>query len=120
MELSARLAAAGAGPGELVICWLGQAGFYLKDHEGTVFLIDPYFSNCGERIRGFKRLSAQLCGPEDIRPDYYCITHTPILTTMTWMQFPFSLRSRIASLPGRTAASQPWSGTAPPGNGCGG
>ncbi len=76
MELSARLAAASAGPGELVICWLGQAGFYLKDHEGTVFLIDPYFSNCGERIRGFKRLSAQLCGPEDIRPDYYCITHT--------------------------------------------
>ena len=76
MELSERLAAACAGPGELVICWLGQAGFYLKDQAGTVFLIDPYFSNCGERIRGFKRLSAQLCRPEELRPDYYCITHT--------------------------------------------
>lgn len=63
------------GPGELAICWLGQAGFVLKDHQGTVVAIDPYLTNCGERIRGFKRLSPMLLQPEDLHPDYHIVTH---------------------------------------------
>ena len=38
--------------------------------------VDPYLTNCGERIRGFKRLSPMLLPAEDFAPDYYVITHT--------------------------------------------
>lgn len=63
-------------PGEAAVCWLGQAGFWVRDAEGTTFVIDPYLSDCGNRIRGFKRLSAQLFTIDSLKPDYYCITHT--------------------------------------------
>lgn len=62
-------------PGELAVCWLGQAGFLLRDGQGTELVIDPYLSNCGERIRGFKRLSPMLLRPGDMSPDYYITTH---------------------------------------------
>ena len=62
-------------PGDLAICWLGQAGFLLKDSNGTTLAVDPYLTNCGERLRGFKRLSPMLLRPEDLAPDYYVITH---------------------------------------------
>lgn len=62
-------------PGTLAMCWLGQAGFLLRDGEGTELVIDPYLSNCGERMRGFKRLSPMLLQPEELSPDYYVTTH---------------------------------------------
>ena len=61
--------------GELMICWLGQAGYLLKDGHGCTLAVDPYLTNCGERIRGFKRLSPMLLQAEDFAPDYYVITH---------------------------------------------
>lgn len=62
-------------PDELAVCWLGQAGFLLKDSEGNRLVIDPYLTNCGERIRGFKRLSPILLAPEELEVDYYVVTH---------------------------------------------
>ena len=64
-------------PGELAICWLGQAGFLLKDSRENELVIDPYLSNCGERMRGFKRLSPMLLHPKDLNPDYYITTLLP-------------------------------------------
>lgn len=61
--------------GQLAICWLGQAGFLLKDSGDNVLILDPYLTNCGERIRGFKRLSPMLLQPEDLRPRYHVTTH---------------------------------------------
>lgn len=61
---------------ELAICWLGQAGFWLKDAQGNSLVLDPYFTNCGQRLRGFKRLSAQLIDPAEVAPQYYITTHT--------------------------------------------
>lgn len=61
--------------GELMICWLGQAGYLLKDSCGRTLAVDPYLTNCGEQIRGFKRLSPILLQPENFAPDYYVITH---------------------------------------------
>lgn len=63
------------GRQELAICWLGQAGFCLKDMDGHILMFDPYFSNCGERMRGFKRLSAKLVDPAEAAPHYYITTH---------------------------------------------
>lgn len=75
MELADKLHSLRIAPGELGICWLGQAGFFLKDSQGNTLVIDPYLSDCGNRLRGFKRLSPFLLKPEDLTPDYYIITH---------------------------------------------
>lgn len=61
--------------GELAICWLGQAGFFIKDDQGHTFVLDPYLTNCGERMRGFKRLSPMLLNPSELKPNYYLTTH---------------------------------------------
>ena len=63
------------GEGELAICWLGQAGFCLKDAAGRMLMLDPYLTNCGQRMRGFKRLSACLIDPAEVAPQYYITTH---------------------------------------------
>lgn len=62
-------------PGELAICWLGQAGFLMKDHAGNTLVVDPYLTNCGYTMRGFKRLSPMLIDPEELVVDYYLISH---------------------------------------------
>lgn len=61
--------------GELAVCWLGQAGFLLKDDTGFQVVIDPYLTNCGEEIRSFKRMTPMLLSPEELEPDYYITTH---------------------------------------------
>ena len=75
MRLAEKLRRLEVFPGELAVCWLGQAGFFLKDHQGNTLVIDPYLTNCGEQIRGFKRISPVLMEPEELAPDYYITTH---------------------------------------------
>lgn len=75
MSLAEKIRYTPVAEDELAICWLGQAGFLLKDHTGTQVVIDPYLTNCGERMRGFKRLSPMLLQPEELNPDYYIVTH---------------------------------------------
>ncbi len=75
MNLKEEIRCADVGQGELAVCWLGQAGFLLKDGGGRQVVIDPYLTNCGERMRGFKRLSAMLLRPEELTPEYYIVTH---------------------------------------------
>ena len=75
MCLTAEIEEAVISPGELGIFWLGQAGFLIKDHRDRTFVIDPYLTDCGYRIRGFKRVSPMPIRPEDFKPDYYLTTH---------------------------------------------
>ena len=75
MNLAEEIRNTAVAPGDLAICWLGQAGFLLKDSSGKILVVDPYLTNCGERMRGFKRLSPMLLRPEELTPDYYVITH---------------------------------------------
>lgn len=75
MKLLEEIQAMRISLGELMICWLGQAGVCLKDAQGRVLYVDPYFTNCGERIRGFKRLSPQLIDPAEVSAQYYITTH---------------------------------------------
>lgn len=75
MDLAEKLHHLKMSSGELAVCWLGQAGFLMKDSRGNTLVIDPYLTNCGERLRGFKRLSPVLLKPKDLSPDYYIITH---------------------------------------------
>ena len=82
MKLLEEIQAMRTEPGELMICWLGQAGACLKDAEGRIVYVDPYFTNCGERMRGFKRLSPQLIDPTEVTAAYY-ITPTLITSILT-------------------------------------
>ena len=60
---------------QIAIFWLGQAGFLVKDARGRRVVIDPYLTDCGERLRGFKRLSPKLIEPSSLEADYYITTH---------------------------------------------
>lgn len=66
--------------GKLEIYWLGQAGFLIRTKEGKQIAIDPYFSDCVERLipeegLGFKRLMPPPCRPEDLELDILIISH---------------------------------------------
>lgn len=58
--------------------FLGQAGFIIKSKNGKLLTIDPYLSNCVERVEGhvgFKRLLPVILEPNDIVFDYIITTH---------------------------------------------
>lgn len=61
--------------GHIAITWLGQAGFYIQDYKGNTITIDPYLSNAGERLIGFKRLAKAPISPEELKTDTLLITH---------------------------------------------
>lgn len=93
MELEKKIRHVNVEREELAICWLGQAGFLLKDGQGHRLVIDPYLTNCGERIRGFKRLSPILLRPEELETDYYIVTH------MHFDHFDYEAIPKIARRP---------------------
>ena len=55
--------------------WLGQAGFAFKTSSGKIVYLDPYLSDAVERMFGFKRLSLPPIAAEDVRTDYFVLTH---------------------------------------------
>lgn len=75
MSLLKKLALCMLDKNQLALIWLGQAGFIIKDYQGTKLAIDPYLSNCGERLKNFVRISPALIKPEDLEVDEYFVTH---------------------------------------------
>ena len=63
---------------ELLLWYLGQAGFLLKNPHGTRIAIDLYLSDAAERLFGFKRMIPAVIGPEDLKVDYYLSTHSHV------------------------------------------
>jgi L-ascorbate 6-phosphate lactonase len=66
--------------GEVMICFLGQAGVLIKSFPDRYIIIDPYISNlCEEKIGiKFKRLIPQLIDPEELdslKLEAYLLTH---------------------------------------------
>lgn len=59
---------------EIALYWLGQAGFIIKSYN-NIIAIDPYLTDCGERIKGFKRLTPKLISPSELKADIYITTH---------------------------------------------
>lgn len=62
--------------GKIAVCWVNQAGFLLKGSSGKLVAVDLYLSECGERMKNFKRIAAKLIEPEELNPAYYLITHS--------------------------------------------
>ncbi|MCX7803725.1 MAG: MBL fold metallo-hydrolase [Planctomycetota bacterium] len=74
--LSHRIARTQAKPGEIVVFGLGQAGVLIKTASGATLAIDPYLSDCVERLAGFRRLVPAPIRAEDLDVDVVACTHS--------------------------------------------
>ena len=63
-------------PGELAVFYLAQAGFYFKTSDGKTVCIDPYLSNCCERMFGFKRMVPNVLKIAEFTTDILVSTHS--------------------------------------------
>ena len=58
---------------------LGQAGFLIKSKNGQLLAIDPYLSDCVERVepdhKGYKRLLPKILGDNELQLDVLICTH---------------------------------------------
>jgi len=60
---------------DIIIYWLGGAGFVFKFHDGSTICIDPYLSDAAERLFGFKRLSKAPIKADQLHFDVLLLTH---------------------------------------------
>ena len=74
-HLAQEIARRNVASGNIVLWWLGQAGFAFKTDAGKVIYVDPYLSDSVERLHGFKRLSLPAIAPEDVQADLVLVTH---------------------------------------------
>ena len=68
-------------PGSLAIFWISQAGFVYKTPTNKVIYIDPYLSNCVNRLLsnvayGFKRIMMTPIEAEEVEADLVVSTHS--------------------------------------------
>jgi L-ascorbate 6-phosphate lactonase len=68
-------------PGSLAIFWIAQAGFVYKTPGGKIIYIDPYLSNCVNRLLshegyGYKRITQTLIEPEVVEANLVVCTHS--------------------------------------------
>ena len=76
LDFAKKVLSAGTGEGHLFS--LGQAGFILRSATGKLLAIDPYLSECVERLeghKGYKRLLPQILSPADLVFDAVICTH---------------------------------------------
>ena len=62
-------------PGTLALWYLAQAGFCLKTSRGTTAYLDPYLSDCCNRMFGFKRMIPAVIAAEELEADLVVSTH---------------------------------------------
>lgn len=78
MSLIEKITSTDADRNELLVFYLGQAGFLLKPRQGTLVAIDTYLSDAAERLFGFKRMIPAVLEPKDLNVDLYLSTHSHI------------------------------------------
>lgn len=78
MTLSEEIDTTEVQPGQIAICWLGQAGFIFKTPTGTTVAVDPYLSDWHERTGRNRRIVPSPMRPEEMESfklDLYLNTH---------------------------------------------
>ena len=56
------------------IRWIGQSGYILSDENTTIYL-DPYLSDCVNRVAGRERMVPAPVAAQDIKADAFICTH---------------------------------------------
>ncbi len=67
-----------AETGKTHLFYIGQAGFIIKSLSGQLLVVDPYLSDCVERVEGhvgFKRLLPKILSPYELEFDCIIATH---------------------------------------------
>ena len=62
--------------GKIAVWWLGGSGFLLALDTGERICIDPYLSDCVERIAGFRRLMPAPFKAGDLEFSFLLLTHS--------------------------------------------
>ena len=78
MKLIEKIMTHKAETNELLMWYLGQAGFMFKTSNGKLIAIDLYLSDAAERLFGFKRMIPAVIDPDDLKVDYYLSTHSHV------------------------------------------
>jgi L-ascorbate 6-phosphate lactonase len=83
--------------GSVALFWLGQAGFAVKSPGGSIVLIDPYLTDCVERLANFKRIMPSLLQPAQVtacllistheHPDHLDVDAIPIIAAASDTRF---------------------------------
>jgi len=60
----------------LAAFYLAQAGFYFKSASGKTICVDPYLSDCCERLFKFKRMVPPLMSMNELEADFIVATHS--------------------------------------------
>lgn len=76
MQYMKRLEQLSCEKGEVLLMWLGQAGFVLKNSEGTVMALDVYLSDLAMKQDGNKRLTPSLVTAEELKADLILASHS--------------------------------------------
>jgi L-ascorbate 6-phosphate lactonase len=59
----------------IIVYWLAGTGFVVKFATGEIVCLDPYLSDCVERLAGFRRLSLAPLEPHELTADVLLFTH---------------------------------------------
>lgn len=62
--------------GEVMIMWLGQAGFLLKNSQNKILAVDVYLSDLAMKQDGNKRLVPPIMSSKELKPDVILATHS--------------------------------------------
>ena len=76
MRLAEQIESTNSESGGLAVFYLAQAGFYFKTATGKTVCIDPYLSDCCERMFNFKRMMPSLMTVAELRTDFLVSTHS--------------------------------------------
>ncbi|MDD4101591.1 MAG: MBL fold metallo-hydrolase [Kiritimatiellae bacterium] len=76
MRLAQRIESTQTGAGEVALFYLAQAGFYFKTATGRTACIDPYLSDCCERLYNFRRMVPAPMAMEELKTDALIATHS--------------------------------------------
>lgn len=74
-ELAQRIRDTTVRPGQLAVFYLAQAGFCFKTWRARVVAIDPYLTDCCNRLFGFRRMIPAVIAPEELEADIVASTH---------------------------------------------
>lgn len=76
MDYIEKLESATCKSGELLVMWIGQAGFVLKNSEEKIMAIDVYLSDLAMRQDGNKRLTPALVAAEQLETNVILASHS--------------------------------------------
>lgn len=75
MRLAETIAQTTVPHGDIALFYLAQAGFCIKTSRGIRIYIDPYLTDCCERLFGFKRRIPALIAAQELDADIVASTH---------------------------------------------